>query len=107
MSARLESLDQRKALLVARLQLQRMELTLRAAELRDAVRPTNLIGRSIAQPAAVVALLETVAPLLGLRRLARWARVAAVAFVAFRIVRNWRGSPSAAPEPSVDTTPPL
>lgn len=102
MSRRLETLEQRKTLLVARLQLQRMELTLHAAELRDSLRPKNLIGGSIAQPAAVIALFETVAPLLGLRRLARWARVVAVAFVAFRVVRNWRGSSSAPPEPPVE-----
>ncbi|HTR57425.1 MAG TPA: hypothetical protein VMM27_04550 [Casimicrobiaceae bacterium] len=104
--SRLATLSQRKTLLVSRLQLQRMETTLHASELREALRPRRLIGGSIAQPAAVVALIETVAPLLGLRRLARWARIAAVAFVAVRIMRNWRGSASAATEPSVDTTPP-
>jgi hypothetical protein len=104
--SRLDALAQRKTLLVARAQLQRMETTLRATELREALRPRNLIGGSIAQPAAVLALIETVAPLLGMRRLARWARVAAVAFVAMRIVRNWRGSSSTPPEPSTDTTSP-
>ncbi|HVP89367.1 MAG TPA: hypothetical protein VMU79_14960 [Casimicrobiaceae bacterium] len=106
MSRRLEDLGQRKDLLVARLQLRRMELTLHAGELRDSLRPKNLIGGSIAQPAAVIALLETVAPLFGLRRLARWARVAAVAFVAFRIVRNWRGSSSPPPEPPIEAPSP-
>jgi hypothetical protein len=106
MSRRLEDLEQRKKLLVAQLQLQRMELTLHASELRDSMRPKNLIGGSIAQPAAVIALLETVAPLFGLRRVARWARVAAVAFVAFRIVRNWRGSSSPPPNPPVETPAP-
>ena len=106
MSARLDALEQRKTLLVARLQLQRMELTLHAAELRDSLRPKNLIGTSIAQPAAAIALLETVAPLFGLRKLARWTRIAAVGFVAFRIIRNWRGSASASPEPPVETPAP-
>jgi hypothetical protein len=106
MSARLDALAQRKTLLVARLQLQRIELTLHAGELRDSLRPKNLIGGSIAQPAAVIALFETVAPLFGLRRLARWARVAAVAFVAFRIVRNWRGGSSSSPEPPIEAPAP-
>ena len=104
--SRLATLSQRKTLLVSRLQLQRMETTLHATELREALRPRNLIGGSIAQPAAVVALIETVAPLFGLRRLARWARIGTVAFVAVRILRNWRGSASTAPQPLTDTTPP-
>jgi hypothetical protein len=103
--SRLAALSQRKTLLVSRLQLQRMETALHASELREALRPRNLIGGSIAQPAAVVALIETVAPLLGLRRLARWARIGAVAFVAFRILRNWRGSASAPAEPAPETPP--
>ena len=106
MSARLDELEQRKNLLVARLQLQRLELTLHAGELRDSLRPKRLIGGSIAQPAALIALLETLGPLFGLRRLARWARVAGVAFVAFRIVRNWRGSASSPPEPPIEAPSP-
>lgn len=98
--SRLATLSQRKTLLVSRLQLQRMETTLHASELREALRPRNLIGGSIAQPAAVVALIETVAPLLGLRRLARWARIGTVAFVAFRILRNWRGARTPAEPPA-------
>ena len=105
MSARLDALAQRKELLLARLQLQRMETTLRAAELRDALRPASLLGGAIAQPAAVLALFDTVAPLFGLRRLARWARLVTAALVVFRIVRNWRGSPHAAQEPPAVETP--
>ena len=93
MSARLEQLARRKELLLARLQLQRMETTLRAAELRDALRATSLLGGAIARPAALVGLIDTIAPLFGLRRVARWTRLAAVALVALRILRNWRGSP--------------
>jgi hypothetical protein len=100
MSARLRVLAQRKQLLLARVQLQRLETTLRAAELRDALRPKSLIGVGIAQPAALIALFDAVAPLFGLRRLARWARLAVVALAAFRIARNWRGTGRAAPEPA-------
>ena len=104
--SQLGTLSQRKTLLVSRLQLLRMETTLHASELREALRPWNLIGGSIAQPAAVVALIETVAPLLGLRRLARWARIGTVAFVAFRVLRNWRGSASAPAVPPSAAPPP-
>jgi hypothetical protein len=104
MTAHLRVLAQRKELLLARLQLQRMETTLRAAELREAFRPTSLIGGAIAQPAALVALVDTVASLFGLRRFARLARLIAVGLMVARIVRNWRGSPRAAPEPPADVS---
>ena len=106
MSADLRALAQRKELLVARSQLQRMETSLRAAELRDAFRPASLIGSAIAQPAALIALVDAVASLFGLRRFARFARLAAVGLVAFRIVRNWRSSPRAAQPPPAAETPP-
>lgn len=105
MSAHLRVLAQRKELLLARLQLQRMETTLRATELREAFRPTSLIGGAIAQPAALIALVDTVASLFGLRRFSRFARLAGVGLVVFRILRNWRGgSPRAAPEPPADVS---
>ena len=102
MSSRLDVLSDRKTLLVTRLQLQRLEVSLRASELREALRPANLIGGSFAQPAALVAIVETIAPILGLRRLARWTRLGAVAMVLFRIVRNWRGQRAAPPEPPIE-----
>jgi len=104
MSARLDALAERKALLVARLQLQRMETTLRVNELRETLRPKRVIGGAISQSAALIALINTVAPLLGLRRFARWTRLATLALVAVRIVRNWRGQrPAAASVPPVAT----
>ena len=104
MSTHLRVLAQRKQLLLARLELQRMETTLRAAELREALRPRSMIGGVIAQPAAMVALIDTVASLFGLRRFARLARLIAVGLMVARIVRNWRGSPRAAPERPADVS---
>jgi hypothetical protein len=104
MNTHLRVLAQRKELLLARLQLQRMETTLRAAELREAFRPTSLIGGAIAQPAALIALVDSVASLFGLRRFARFARLAGVGLVVFRILRNWRSSLRAAPEPPADVS---
>jgi hypothetical protein len=94
MSARLDAIAQRKKLLVSQLQLQRMETTLRSSELREAFRPSSLIGGAVAQPAALIALIDTVASLFGLRRFSRFARLAGVALVVARIVRNWRGRPA-------------
>ena len=90
MSARIDTLAARKALLIARLRLQRMELALHAGAAREALRPASLVASAIAKPAALVAIFEIVAPLLGLKRYARWARFASVAFVVSRIVRTRR-----------------
>jgi hypothetical protein len=90
-SLRLEELAARKELVVARLQLQRMETALRVTEVREALRPVGTIGRAIARPAAVVGMLDLVAPLFGLARVARWARMGAIAMVVFKVARNWRG----------------
>lgn len=100
MSLRLDELAARKELVVARLQLQRMETALRVTEVREALRPASTIGSAIARPAAVIGILDLVAPLFGLGRIARWARVGAIAMVVFKIARNWRGRGSQDPAPS-------
>ncbi len=92
MSARLDELAARKALLLARLRLERLQVSLYAGQLRDAVRPAGLIGGAIAKPAAAVALVEAIAPLFGLQRLARWVRFGSIAFVVLGIARKWRRS---------------
>ncbi len=84
MSARMDTLAARKALLIARLRLQRMELALHAGAARETLRPASLMASAIAKPAALVAIFEVVAPLLGLKRYARWARFASVAFAVSR-----------------------
>jgi hypothetical protein len=90
MSEHLESLATRKALLIAQLRMQRMELALSFSDAREALRPARMIGGAFAKPAATVAAFQMVAPLFGLRRLARWVRIAALAFAVFRIVRGHR-----------------
>jgi hypothetical protein len=92
MSESLERLAARKQLLLAQSQLLRMQLTLYVDEARDAVRPAGLIGGAVARPAALVALFDTVARLLGWRRLASVVRLGAIAVAIFRIARAWRGS---------------
>jgi hypothetical protein len=90
MSAQLDELAARKALLLARLRLERLQVALYASDLRNAVRPAGLIGGAIAKPAAAVALVESIAPLFGLRRLAYWVRLGSIAFAVFGIARKWR-----------------
>jgi len=91
MSAKLDELAAKKALLVARLRLERMQVSLYASELRDAVRPAGLIGGAIAKPAAAVAMVEAIAPLFGLRKFAYWVRLGSIAFALFGIARKWKG----------------
>jgi hypothetical protein len=88
--SRLTELAARKALLVAQLKLERMQVSLYAGQLRDAVRPAGLIGGAIAKPAAAVAMVETIAPLFGLRRFAYWVRLGSIAFAVLGVARRWR-----------------
>ena len=91
MSAKLDELAARKALLVARLRLERLQVALHAGELREAVRPAGLIGGAIAKPAAAVALVEAIAPLFGLRKFAYWVRIGSIAVALIGIARKWKG----------------
>jgi hypothetical protein len=86
----LRNLAARKQVLIAELQLQRMQLALHAGDLRQALRPAGLIGSAVARPAAAVALVDSIAPLLGLHRLARLVRLGAIAVAAYRIARALR-----------------
>ena len=86
----MDTLAARKALLIARLRLQRMELALHVGAARETLRPASLVASAIAKPAALVTAFEVVSPLLGLKRYARWARLASIAFAVSRIVRARR-----------------
>jgi hypothetical protein len=90
MNHSLRRLMARKQVLLAELQLQRMQLALHAGDVREALRPAGLIGGALARPAAAVALVDSIAPLLGLHRLARLVRLGAIAVAAYRIARVLR-----------------
>jgi hypothetical protein len=92
MSTRLDALAARKALLIAQMRLQRMELAIHMGDVREAIRPAGMIGGAIAKPAATIALVEAIAPLFGLQRFAQFFRVASIGFAIFRIARNWRAT---------------
>ncbi|MEP6943992.1 MAG: hypothetical protein ABI981_13700 [Betaproteobacteria bacterium] len=97
MSQRLDELAARKALLLSQLRLERMQVSLYAGQLRDAVRPASLIGSAVAKPAAAVALVEAIAPLFGWQRFAYWVRLGSIAFAALGIARRWRRGERAEP----------
>ena len=59
MNRELHRLAARKQVLLAELQLQRMQITLYASDARDALRPAGLIGGAVARPAAAMALVDT------------------------------------------------
>ncbi|TMH60066.1 MAG: hypothetical protein E6H53_05940 [Betaproteobacteria bacterium] len=90
MNRELHRLAARKQVLLAELQLQRMQITLYASDARDALRPAGLIGGAVARPAAAMALVDTIARLLGWHRVARIVRLGAIALTAFRIANLWR-----------------
>ena len=83
-------LEARKHMLVAELELQRLQMRLHAADARGALRPAGLLGGAIARPAALIALVDATSRLFGWTRVARLVRVAALALAALRIVRVWR-----------------
>jgi hypothetical protein len=90
MSREMRRLAARKQVLLAELQLQRMQMSLYASDAREALRPAGLIGGAVARPAAAMALVDTVARLLGWHRLARVVRLGAIALAVYRIARVWR-----------------
>ena len=90
MNRSLRQLSARKQVLLAELQLQRMQLSLYAGDAREALRPAGLVGGAIARPAAAIALVDAVARLFGLRRLARLVRIGALGLAVYRIARVWR-----------------
>jgi hypothetical protein len=89
-SRSLRRLAARKQVLLAELQLQRMQLSLYASDAREALRPAGLIGGAVARPAAAIALVDAIAPLLGWYRLARAVRLGAIALAVYRVARVWR-----------------
>jgi hypothetical protein len=93
MNHSLRTLAVRKQVLIAELQLQRMQISLYAGDVREALRPAGLIGRAVARPAAAIALVDAIASLFGLRRLARLVRLGAIAVAAYRVACAWRRSP--------------
>jgi hypothetical protein len=94
-------LEARKQMLIAELNLQRMQLSLHAGDARAALRPAGMLGGAIARPAATMALVDAVAPLFGWYRLARIVRLGALALAVFRIARVWRSRTPRSPPPAL------
>jgi len=85
------AVEQRKALLMAKAGIDRVQLASALHELGDQFRPNAVLqsagGRSGLLASAVLAVGI---PLLGKTRLARTLKTASIAMTAIRLFRNWR-----------------
>jgi hypothetical protein len=88
-STRLNSLSERKALLVTRADLDRTRMSIAVHDVKAIVFPAPISGRGAALRPTAAMIVGFVAPLLGMKRFARWVRFGSLALSAFRIVRNW------------------
>jgi hypothetical protein len=88
-----DRISQRKALLVSRSELERLQIALTVHELRERVVPDRRVADDGgSRPARIAAALVAVGvPLLGRRQLGRVLRGASLAMTAARVLRNWRG----------------
>ena len=94
MSAREDDrVAQRKALLVSRSELERLQIALTVHQLREHVVPERRVADDGAsRPARIAAAIVAVGvPLLGRRQLGRVLRGMSLAMTAARVVRRWRG----------------
>lgn len=81
----------RKSLLVARSELERLQIAQLVHELRDRVTPPRLErGRGRRAGTVAAALVGVGLPLLGRKRLSRWLSGASLAMTVFRVARQWR-----------------
>ncbi|HZI84788.1 MAG TPA: hypothetical protein VFF44_12800 [Casimicrobiaceae bacterium] len=101
MNQSLARLAARKQVLIAELELQRMQMRVHASDARNALRPSGMLGGAIARPAAAMALVDAIARLFGWHRLARVVRFGALALAAYRIARVWRTRVPSSPHPSL------
>jgi hypothetical protein len=88
---RAHALADRKALLIARAELDRARIALNLQEIRAVVLPRPEPERLDAYRSKAKWALGLAIPLLGRRRLGRWIRVASFALVAYRFAREWHG----------------
>ena len=86
---------QRKALLVSRSELERLQIAVLVNALRERISPPRLerdrSGKSRPRAGTVAAALVGVGlPLLGRKRLSGWLRTGSLAMTAWRVFRQWR-----------------
>lgn len=80
---------ERKALLVSRVELDRLRLAAAARDVQSVILPRRGDASAGRRNSAAM-LIGIAAPALGLPRLARWLRAATLTLTIYRIVRQWR-----------------
>jgi hypothetical protein len=81
---------ERKAVLTARAQLERMQCTLAIENLRDTLFPSRPARPRGARPGRLAAAIVALGvPLLGRNKLSHALRTVSLALTGWRIVRNW------------------
>ncbi|MBU6483399.1 MAG: hypothetical protein KGL70_05125 [Betaproteobacteria bacterium] len=88
--SRLDDLATRKALLVARTDLERIDLAVAVRDLADAFEPHPEAGRLGRMHPMVARAIRLAIPLFGASRLGLLARALSVGLVAFRIIGGLR-----------------
>jgi hypothetical protein len=85
------TLAERKALLVARAELERVRITLQAHELRALVMPPARPRMRGASPGKIAAAVVAIGlPLLGRHRLSKTLKTGSLVLAAWRLARSWR-----------------
>jgi hypothetical protein len=91
MSDHPRDLAERRALLVARAELERAQLALAVHDLKHAISPPSSRVASERGRGIASTLVRFAVPLLGITRAGRWVRIASIGLAVFRIARGWRG----------------
>ncbi len=87
----LDDLATRKALLVARTDLERIDLALAVRDLADAFEPHPVAGRLGRMHPIIARVIRLAIPLFGASRLGLLARALSIGLVAFRLIAGRRG----------------
>jgi len=90
--SRIEDLAQRRDVLVARAELDRIELRFALQQWRGSIVPG--VRAAASQPSRYAILLRVLLPLIGLMRFRRAVAMLSAGFAIARAVRAWRGSRS-------------
>lgn len=90
-----DDLEQKKALLLARAEYDRLHLELTARALRERIALPSASGSGPSRSASLLAtaMVALGVPLVGRTRLLRWMKLGSIGLTLYRIVRQWRPSP--------------
>jgi hypothetical protein len=89
-----ERLEQRKALLRSKAELERVQMSLLVHDIREMIVPARAPRARGKRPGMLAATLVGIGlPLIGHQRLTRALRGVSLGMAAWRVYRNWRSGP--------------